>query len=225
MLSKVIPRSTTLDQRCLSCRPAILLFAITKLSSPFPVERRYPRAIGHFIRVETRRVQLFWTMARQQRATGTTAASRFRLRLSGRGEEFCIFTRSSAPTRPCITHQPSRSLRGVAFAFCSPLVVLQFLRDNLYEKYSSPFAIPSLARGQMSAKKPRTCNLSARVSVRQKFPRVSRCVSPSLKRRRRRDLGDAGKNSLVNIPSHSSLPRFPRGKISCPSTDSGITDV
>lgn len=83
---------------------------------------------------------------------------------------------------------------------------------------------PSLAR-EMSAKKPRTWNLSARVSVREKFPRVSRCVSPSLKRRRRRDLGDAGKNSLVNIPSHSSLPRFPRGKISCPSTDSGITDV
>lgn len=83
---------------------------------------------------------------------------------------------------------------------------------------------PSLAR-EMSAKKPRTWNLSARVSVRQKFPRVSRCVSPSLKRRRRRDLGGAGKNSLVNIPSHSSLPRFPRGKISCPSTDSGITDV
>lgn len=83
---------------------------------------------------------------------------------------------------------------------------------------------PSLAR-EMSAKKPRTWNLSARVSVRQKFPRVSRCVSPSLKRRRRRDLGDAGKNSLVNIPSHSSLLRFPRGKISCPSTDSGITDV
>lgn len=82
---------------------------------------------------------------------------------------------------------------------------------------------PSLAR-EMSAKKPRTWNLSARVSVREKFPRVSRCVSPSLKRQLRRDLGDAGKNSLVNIPSHS-LPRFPRGKISCPSTDSGITDV
>lgn len=42
---------------------------------------------------------------------------------------------------------------------------------------------PSLAR-EMSAKKPRTWNLSARVSVREKFPRVSRCVSPSLKRRR-----------------------------------------
>lgn len=162
-------------------------------------------------------------MARQQRATGTTAASRFRLRLSGRGEEFCIFTRSSAPTRPCIT--PATALSAwrrvrvlfTALSSCNSCATI-YTKSILHLSPS-----PSLAR-EMSAKKPRTWNLSARVSVREKFPRVSRCVSPSLKRRRRRDLGDAGKNSLVNIPLHS-LPRFPRGKISCPSTDSGITDV
>lgn len=115
--------------------------------SPFPgitVERRYPRAIGHFIQVETRRVQLFWTMARQQ---GTTAASRFEFR--GRGEKFCIFTRSSAPIRPCITHQPP-----VLSTFCSPFP--SSCNDNLYEKYFSPFAAPFPARiaSEMSAKKP-----------------------------------------------------------------------
>lgn len=120
--------------------PSLLVIPFSGIT----VERRYPRAIGHFIQVETRRVQLFWTMARQQ---GTTAASRFEFR--GRGEKFCIFTRSSAPIRPCITHQPP-----VLSTFCSPFS--SSCNDNLYEKYFSPFAAPFPARiaSEMSAKKP-----------------------------------------------------------------------
>lgn len=120
---------------------------------------------------------------------------------------------------PAIALSAWRRVRVLFTARRPAIPARQFIRKVFFTfRHPLPRARPNVGQETANLQPFGACFRSAKI-------RVSRCVSPSLKRRRRRDLGDAGKNSLVNIPSHSSLPRFPRGKISCPSTDSGITDV
>lgn len=120
-------RSTMLVLLCAALSPFAKLSPLTPSRTISSSDRPfYPRS-GN-----STRLQLFRTMARQQGASGTAESSGWR--------QVCIFTRRPpTPIRACITAVLS-TRRRVRVLFTrvvrSPV---QFLHDNLYEKYFPPF--------------------------------------------------------------------------------------